>query len=203
MEKILDLFLEKNGLRKWMRSPFTNAEKNVIFATDGGAMICINNNGGNNDFENYEDKIKGTYPAGCSNCNISISFEEIQSALNKIKPVNEKKCPDCNGDGVVEWSYEIYTEEFECPVCHGNGTIRTNETFFNGESGVKINGSVFYSKQIKRILDVMILIGSNVCTIVSTKAQMTVFKLSDDIFIYQMETLLKNHEVEIETALFS
>ena len=87
MEKILDLFLEKDGMRKWMRSPFTNADKKVIFATDGIAMICINNNGCENDFENYEDKIKGTYPVGCSNCNISISFEELQAALNKIKPV--------------------------------------------------------------------------------------------------------------------
>jgi DnaJ-class molecular chaperone len=203
MEKILDLFLEKDGMRKWMRSPFTNADKKVIFATDGSAMICINNNGCENDFENYEDKIKGTYPVGCSNCNISISFEELQAALNKIKPVNEKKCPDCDGDGVVEWTYESYIEEFECPVCLGNGTIRTNYTFFNGKAGVKINGRIFYSDQIKRILDTMILSGSTECVIISTKAQMTVFKLSDDIFIYQMETLLKEHEVEIETALFS
>ena len=107
MEKILDLFLEKDGMRKWTRSPFTNAEKNVIFATDGSAMICIN---GANDFENNEDKIKGFYPVGCSNCNISISFEQLQNALNEIKPVNIKKCPDCNGDGVVEWTYESYTK---------------------------------------------------------------------------------------------
>lgn len=40
MEKILDLFLEKDGMRKWMRSPFTNAYKTVIFATDGSNRSC-------------------------------------------------------------------------------------------------------------------------------------------------------------------
>ena len=197
MENILELFLDKDGMRKWMQNPFTNADKSVIFATDGSAMICINNNGGKNEFENHEEKIKGTYPVLVSNCNISISFEELQKVLNKIKPVNEKKCPDCNGDGFVEWEYKGYLEDFDCPVCHGNGTIRTNQTFFNNEAGVKINGSIFYSKQVKRILDTMILCGSTELTIITKKRQMTVFKLSDDIFVYQMETLLEEYEVEI------
>jgi len=194
MENILDLFLDKYNIRKWMRSPFTNGEKNVIFATDGSAMICIN---WANDFENNEEKIKGIYPAEIFNCNISISFEELQAALNKVKPVCETECHDCKGEGVVEWTYASYVEEFECPVCSGIGIIRGSQTFFNDKAGVKINGRIFYSKQIKRILNTMILCGSPACTIISTQGQMTIFKLSDDIFVYQMETLLKEYEVEI------
>jgi ssDNA-binding Zn-finger/Zn-ribbon topoisomerase 1 len=197
MENILDLYVQKDGMREWMRSPFTNADKTVIFSTDGSAMVCINSNGVENDFENYEDKIEGIYPVGCSNCNVSISLEELQEALNKIKPVHVIQCPECDGDGVVEWTYENYTEEFECPVCNGNETIRTKENVFNERAGVKINGSVFYSNQIKRIVDTIILCGSTECTIVCKQTGMTVFKLSDDISVYQMEAVNMEHEVEI------
>lgn len=40
----------------------------------------------------------------------------------------DTRCPDCNGSGFVEFSYEstggafFYNDE-ECPVCHGRGTI--------------------------------------------------------------------------------
>jgi len=197
MENILDLYVQKGGMREWMRSPFTNSDKTVMFATDGSAMVCINSNGIENDFENHEDKIKGFHPFGCSNCKASISLEELQEALNKIKPVHEIQCPECDGSGVVEWNYEIYTEEFECPVCNGNETIRTKEDIFNEYAGVKINGSLFYSNQIKRIVDTMILCGSIECTIVCKQTGMIVFKLSDDISVYQMEAMNLEYEVEI------
>jgi hypothetical protein len=197
MKKILDLFTEKEGMREWTRSPFTNADKTVIFATDGHAMICIKNNSGENNFENHEDRIKRIYPAECSSDCLSVSFEELQNALNKIKPINKMKCPDCNGTGEVEWEYESYTKEFECPVCDGNGTIRTDYTFFNDNAGVKINGRIFYAKQIKRIVDAMLLCGSNESRILQVSAQTNIFKLSDDISILQMGTTLEEFEVEV------
>lgn len=198
MQEILELFVEKTGMRKWMALPFSNSEQNVMFATDGSAMVVIN---GSNYYENHEEKIKGIYPLETENRNIPISFDSLNDTLAKIKPTNKKTCPDCDGTGEVEWQYKDYTEEFECPVCLGTGTIHTSNTSFNEEAGVKINGSIFYSKQIKRILDTMKLCGSKELVIISTVAQMTVFRISNDILVFQMETTLKDFEVELPLFL--
>jgi DnaJ-class molecular chaperone len=199
MRYILDLFLPQYaGMRSWMSSPFTNSDKSVLFATDGPAMICINNIKNENNFENNEDKIKNIYPPS-SNCHISFSFEKLNSALKSIKLINKKKCDECDGDGEVEWEYKSFTDIFECPACNGIGEIiNSDDIYFNDKSGVKINDTIFYSGELKRLLHVMTLIRSKECIIISEKDKMTIFKLSDDIIIYQMGTLLTEYEIEIQ-----
>lgn len=53
----------------------------------------------------------------------------LKKALAKAAKVDEKiKCQDCQGSGMVEWTYESqdgreYTDKFKCPVCQGKGNL--------------------------------------------------------------------------------
>ena len=89
MEKLLELFLDKGSMREWMREPFTNSEKNVIFATDSQAMIIINGAEAN-DFNIEKEKIQGIYPIQHSPLIAVFSLNDIQSTLNSIKKLKKE-----------------------------------------------------------------------------------------------------------------
>lgn len=197
MQQIINLFLRNDGFARWMEQPFTNAERTAVFTTDTFALVRIADNDRANGYENREDKIKGVLPEVSPENGQKITLVELQNALDKIPLTNKERCSACNGSGEVEWTYEEYTQDFECPVCNGIGEIIADKAIFNNNAGIKINERGFLSKQIKRIAITMQLANCNECEMLPMDKNMTIFKISDAIWIYQMEYLAKTFEAEI------
>lgn len=76
-----------------------------------------------------------------------------------IRP--RKECEECNGTGLVEWSYDSttngnYTDDFDCPECHGRGgckeiTQPNGKKKFPENIYFKIGVCVFSSYMISRL----------------------------------------------------
>ena len=59
---------------------------------------------------------------------LKIDYAQMAMAeVELLKNLKTLECPECSGNGTVEYWYKSYSKEFECPVCNGNGhtTIST------------------------------------------------------------------------------
>lgn len=197
LDKIIRLFINQEDYRAWIRYPFTNNERNMIFATDANAMLCIKTNEVPDSYVSQSDKLKNIYPYGKHNCDITITLQQIKNCIDSIKTVSNDKCLECCGSGEVTWSYEHYEKEFECPVCNGIGKIETKTPIFNKYAGVDIEGLIFQSDKVDRFYNAMITLDILECKIVYKDDFKIVLKLYDDIELIQMKSSIEKEEVKL------
>ncbi|MDH5825796.1 hypothetical protein [Sphingobacterium faecium] len=122
--KILQLFLaDKDNLTDWMRKPFTVNGKTG--ATNAYSVVLLPFDSA---YEDMGEKFEGIIPT--PNCSIRYSVAKLKECYTKIPLVDipaEKICPECDGDGEVE--FEFYGKEYthykdiDCPLCDGKGFI--------------------------------------------------------------------------------
>lgn len=122
--KILGIFLTgKEDPLKWMSMPFTvNGKTGATNAYSVVLLPFISS------YEDMSNKFEGIIPT--PNCSIRYSVAKLKECYNKIPLVDippEKECPECNGDGQVEYEYNgntgYFSKDIECPVCKGEGFI--------------------------------------------------------------------------------
>lgn len=74
---------------------------------------------------------------------------------------NFEDCPECEGDGMVLWSYKNRQDEFDCPECNGHGTTNQGPDVREPKDvNVQLDGRLFklrYLTELKQLPDVMIL----------------------------------------------
>lgn len=122
--KILKLFLaDKDTLTDWMHKPFTVNGKTG--ATNAYSVVLLPFV---SSYEDMSNKFEGIIPT--PNCSIRYSVAKLKECYNKIPLVDipaEKECPECDGDGQVEYEYNgkesTHYKDIDCPLCDGKGFI--------------------------------------------------------------------------------
>lgn len=84
-------------------------------------------------------------------------YDGIEKGISEIDP----KCPDCKGEGVVEYSYEdtmgnYHSEYLECPICYGSGKVDMKHYYGKRKFQYQIEEKYALNfPQLKRIKSVM------------------------------------------------
>ena len=141
--QILRLFVGNDEMRPAMMSPFIQDE--FAIATDAHAVICFKKELlGNTEIEANE-KAPNALSIIPTEENMSIKFDTIEmrkkisesrKLANETYEVKKSKCPDCNGNGFVDYEFEDYkgrTHQIEdtCPTCENENewvTIKNKKT---------------------------------------------------------------------------
>lgn len=130
MEEILKMYADPDGLRDWMKAPFTF--DGYSGATDGVTLIFTK--GEIADFQplSQQDAVKVRNIIPPENVKIEILFSDLQEACSKAPLVDEMEtkgedieCKACDGEGEVEFEFSYnrqdFHHDFDCPVCDGSG----------------------------------------------------------------------------------
>lgn len=132
-DKLFSLYINKDDVRKEMRTPWYDKRTNSIVASDGRQLIAIRKSVTIGDFPTLDIN---PFPLAGKTLGL-ISVSELKDALLTLSTCDEvvaheeeMDCEECGGKGFVEYIYtskddEDYCVEDECPICNGSGkTIR-------------------------------------------------------------------------------
>jgi excinuclease UvrABC ATPase subunit len=130
MKELLGHFTATDEFVPWAQQPFTIDNRNM--ATDGHTMISIPKIAEYEGIGEEKEAATRAYFSG-QNMKAEILTADIKTAIESIKSFVEKvkvkkECPECEGLGLVEWSYKKCIGDFACPVCNGNGEVTTGAT---------------------------------------------------------------------------
>lgn len=125
---LLGLYLPEITFREAFKKPFTKG--GFVYATNEYAIIRVRKEILKEEYPPYE---KPMFKWPEKNCDWLITLSALQESWEQIPAVEEKimqgeykECPECNGEGEVEWEYmdssgRTHYQDFECPVCGGSG----------------------------------------------------------------------------------
>jgi hypothetical protein len=132
-DKLFSLYINKDEVRKEMRTPWYDKRTDSIMASDGRQLIAIRKSATIGDFPTSDIN---PFPLIGKTLGL-ISVSELKDALLKLSTWDETltheeemDCEECGGKGFVEYIYtskdgEEYCVEDACPICNGSGkTIR-------------------------------------------------------------------------------
>lgn len=87
-----------------------------------------------------------------------LRIKDIETALDKAPKVSARKeCPECDGGGMVTWTYDgkgdCYEHEFRCPCCDGNGYVRTDGEMVPDHKQVfTMLDNKYHTKDLQRLI---------------------------------------------------
>jgi hypothetical protein len=141
--KFLENFCSSKSYNGIFNEPFINGK--YVVATDSHSLIVVDKEEVESDdpLKESEKDYVGFVEEGKGDevKNIKFTYSELLDALKQV-PVSDNEehyCPDCNGDGEVDFEYHSthdyeYTLRGECPVCHGTG-INDNFLYLHNVRG--------------------------------------------------------------------
>ena len=189
--------------REFLKRPFALELKDTIaqffyghrvaIATDGH-LLCVAKNGCEGveplAADDYHPKIESLL---LDNPDERLSIDRLCAALAKAPMKHDNKCPECCGDGRVQYEYycesdgNTYHTTDDCPYCDGKGKIDDDKAPLVYDTGyaITIGGQTFAPKVIKRLLDILhsaeLLADWQLC--VSTERKQMKIETPDYIFI--------------------
>lgn len=170
--ELLSLFYEVDPIRPKLSAPYL--KDGYVCATDTHIMVRIKAEVLNREYNEVED-LNLVLPSG--NCNFKVSLKEINDALAAIPQIDEeievrgdKECPECDGEGGVEWEYidqagKRHYKFCDCPVCDGTGyidkphRIKTGKKIPAEDCPIQIRSVIFESKYLYILRRAMEIIG--------------------------------------------
>ena len=149
---------------------FLNGDKVCITGTPTYIVVIDKNKVEKTDDLQYLNLMAIEYGTGCL---VEWTEDHIKGILSKHKTTednNEKTCPECNGDGVVEIVYRAnnadkygetsFSFEVECPICNGSGVISQEQTSHKASSfTLKECGYSYKFDSLKHVISVMKILG--------------------------------------------
>lgn len=126
IDEVLLLYVSREDHNPKYRIPFLRHP--YIYATNGHILIRVNENIVQTKYDG--SKLNPESMFGLSNCDHIITIDELKTLVSSpdIGMMDETTttgknivCKECNGDGVVEWEYGRWSEDFDCPACGGSG----------------------------------------------------------------------------------
>lgn len=121
-----------NEIRAATATPFSAGEH--TFATDGYILLRVPRMA---EVPERDDAPKIDTTEGNLGFSLSkepLSWVPIPKVELKYRPCNicngtgrMYECPECDGDGNVEWSSDFHEYEDECRMCGGSGTVSAEE----------------------------------------------------------------------------
>jgi hypothetical protein len=183
-KELFALFCEKeDGICQWMMKPFINKATGDVWATDGHIVLILDKEFAGSDFEEIDKPLQMPFILDESKWKL-VTAERLREALEQcdreeIVEKEEVECPECNGDGVVEWEYHSsygdehwHTLEHDCPVCDGEGYIykdkKTGRFDIAKGTGVSIGFGQYSARLMARILKAMELLEVDGFRVIST-----------------------------------
>ena len=176
--RFLENFCDSN--RERFCSPFLNGD--YVVATDTHFLVVVNKEEVESDDplnvyeKDYVEIVESS--KGDEVKNITFNYNDLLNALKQV-PISsdsEHLCPDCNGDGEVDFEYcsthdYEYTLRGECPVCHGTG-INDNFLYLHKVDGwfdktltaIETCGIRFNPKYIDDLIRIMNELNVTSCT---------------------------------------
>ena len=150
---LLSMFVSKDNDRRtpWIINPYI--EEEYVCATNSYQIIRINK-------EYLSAAKEKEYKKNIAEKNIvwpdfkernKVTIGQIKEVIDRIPIIEyvekeeiETECPECNGNGYVNWTYttdngEEFERRFECPVCDGNGEIIEQREIKTGKTGPQLD----------------------------------------------------------------
>jgi hypothetical protein len=194
--------------------PFINGD--YICATDTHIIVTVKKEEVEcDDPLNESDRdYVGIVEKGIGNNLYNTTFN-INDLLDTLKQVeidtkDEHLCPDCNGNGEVDFEYtsthgSVYTVRDECPVCHGTGfnenyqyIRKINGWFDKTACAIEFDGILLNPKYIGDLICVMEECNVNTCTMVCggyNKA--CLFNINDNVRVFMMPVFRGDSMIDI------
>lgn len=186
LKQAFDLFVGQDELRPFMLKPFVF--DGYIAASNGHKLIRIRKE--NCDFEfdatNKGPDMSGIVPDSNRYNVLQLEkefFEKYKTKDEYADVIKDVKCNICNGDRVVEWSFEIYKKFSACPLCYGKDFLqeeakeKTGKKLFNSQL-IKIENLYFQIRYFYVLFEVQSLVGGEIVLISLGKSR-GVFKIGD------------------------
>ena len=157
--EILNLFTVQCEFRTWMNKPFIAGEKAI--ASNSFALAAVNlektEKIGPLDGQIIEN-ILSVIPAKQGPIK-DFSIKSLTDILSAQPLVDEfEECEECDGDGLVEWSYLNYDKHFDCPKCGGTGSIKTGKKVIDNSKRLRIGNSAFSLNIINLIVKAAVIL---------------------------------------------
>lgn len=214
IHELLQLFVGNDPYRPKFKQPWRDSDN--VFATDNCIMMRVRGSLTDHDYPIDSHRLSIQFPWG----NMADGFipaQTLDMALANAPLVDElvsrdsdKECPECHGEGTVEWGYSIWTKEFDCPVCDGEGYIEKEQWVPSGrkiisdQSFIRIENKLFRSYHIDLIRRAMTIIGINRVDVgVTDYNSPNLFRLTPDIELILMpcSTYLNSDSIHAEIQL--
>lgn len=174
-EALFDLFVGNNKYRPQFHKPFL--QDGYVVATNANILIRVR-----------QELLKGEYSENSQvptvskvltdyNFDKAVTLEKLEAAIAQCPLEDEKvmvrmavDCPECDGDGEVEWTYvdsdgDTHHKYLDCPICDGTGEIHPAQYRKTGRKVPEYNAPIdVYSLNFRAILlmtlcDAMRLLG--------------------------------------------
>lgn len=127
---------------------------------------------------------------------LKIDYAQMEMAdVELLKNLKTLKCPECSGNGTVEYWYKSYSKDFECPVCNGNGS-----TTISTKLAQIYNHTKYLSYQkISLIRNMMKMLGVQTINVSYDDNGMFEFAFDTDAYILTNDTY--NEEITKENII--
>lgn len=162
---LLGLYLSEITFREAFKKPFSIG--GFVYATDEYKIIRLKK-----DIlkEEYPPYTKPMFKWPERNCDRPVTLSSLQEVWDRMPTVEEtiiqgecKDCPECNGEGEVEWEYtdsfgKAYCQDFDCPVCGGSGYAEQPEETKTGRMIPDLEASIgfgFHNLRADHVLTLM------------------------------------------------
>lgn len=149
--------------RRKLPRVFLNGDKVCVTGSPTYIVVIDKNKVKKTDDLQYLNLMAIEYGTGCLAEWTEDHIKEILLKHLKTKYSDEKTCPECNGDGVVEIVYRAnnadkygetsFSFEVECPICNGSGGI--------SQDSFTLKGCCYSYKfdSLKHVISVMKILG--------------------------------------------
>lgn len=197
--QLLDLFVYRGTLifkdRNEIRAPYV--KDGYICATDRYALVRVGKeyipSAEFSEIEGYG--IKWNEP----DTEIGLSKSLIKSVIDRLPIVDEYEmvdeeiiCPECNGEGNVEWEYEdrngnMHYDNFVCPVCDGFTVVDecrkvpTGKKIIDEDYNIKIRDSYIKARNLLKLFNAMEICGIEKISIVNFADHSITFHICKNI----------------------
>ena len=176
-KKALQMFCSDDEYyRKKLTRPFIiESCDDKVVATDGYIMLIVDRKLLRCKYET--DKLNIPQQS-CESISIPISFAAIDEAYHLLQLEDEevsedgkdKDCPECLGEGKVEFEYnaengETYYHVCDCPICEGTGIradyvpVKTGRMLIPAGSVFVMRHTIFDARRVWKVVEALRLMG--------------------------------------------
>ncbi len=209
--EILKTFTGNDPLRPVFNEPFMI--ENTVYATDARVMAWTPSVNIEQEIKPYErpENIIKVIPE-TQNKNFEIKLSKLKKVFDNAPMIDEVEiiggdvdCPECDGEGEVEWEYGYHTKEMDCPLCDGSGLkenkeeIKTGNKILDPSKAIKIGKYNFRIGLLKKIYEAALSTKSE-----SIKLVYQDLEYKGSLFTFRdFEILIMHTNCQIEDVVFT
>lgn len=202
-ETLFGLFVGNDIYRPQLHKPFL--QDGYVLATNANIMIRVRQELLKEEYaENSHAPIVSKVLTSC-NFDKAVTLEKLEAAIAQCPLEDEKvmvraavDCPECDGDGEVEWEYvdsdgDTHHKYLDCPICDGTGEIHPAQYRKTGRKipeynvPIDVYGLNFSAMLLMTLCDAVKLLGLSQARYVARHfGKANTFRLIDGVDVIMM-----------------